>query len=52
MGCLDIGTIHIDRVDVLNITADCDGEEATSKDESESVVEDSDSKGNSEGKSK
>lgn len=52
MGCLDIGTIHIDKVDVLNITADCDGEDANSKDESSNSDENSSSKANSEDKSK
>ena len=52
MGCLDIGTIHIDRVDVLNITADCNEEDASSKDESSNSDENSSSKADSEDKSK
>lgn len=40
MSCLEIGAIHIDHVDVLNITADCsdDEDEAKSQDES-SILE-------------
>lgn len=45
MSCLEIGTIHIDHVDVLNITADCseDEKEVESQDES-SVLEETSAK--------
>ena len=45
MSCLEIGTIHIDHVDVLNITADCseDEKEVESQDES-SVLEETSTK--------
>ena len=38
MSCLEIGTIHIDHVDVLNITADCD-ESSTEKSEPKESTE-------------
>ena len=36
MSCLEIGTIHIDRVDVLNISADCSEEEKEVESQEES----------------
>lgn len=38
MSCLEIGAIHIDHVDVLNITADCSDDEYEAKSQDESSI--------------